>query len=267
MQDGLQDHDDAAGFWKARDLPDARGSEVPTFWSHGFMDANTKPDNFVDVWTTLKGPHRAWFGQFEHVRGNESDRTGRKGFFDEAFRWLDRYVKGDATRRPVRRPGGRGRRGRRPLARRGRVAAGRRRLPPDGAQRRLLHGRPEQRRRGLGAGNGIWSISAPLPYDVHLAGVPKVSVDVTTASPRATLVGLLYDIDAESNATLIQRGAMRDLLEHGRRREFELYPDDWTLRAGHRIGVLVAGSTRSGGRSRRPGCRSTSTAARSSCRC
>ena len=32
-------------------------------WSHGFLDANTKPDNFLDVYSQLTGPKRAWFGQ------------------------------------------------------------------------------------------------------------------------------------------------------------------------------------------------------------
>jgi hypothetical protein len=245
MQDGLQDYDDATGFWKARDLPGARGSDVPTLWSHGFMDANTKPDNFLDVWTTLTGPRRAWFGQFEHVRGNESDRTGRKGFFDEAFRWLDRYVKGDASVDPFVDPDvevaeGDGR------------WRGEAQWPPADVVNRHMAVNAgtytddaNNDGEGSGAGNGIWSLSAPLPYDVHLAGAPQVSVGVITSAARATLVGLLYDVDAEGKATLIQRGAMAISLGTGDTAQFELYPDDWTIRAGHRIGLLLAGSDES----------------------
>jgi uncharacterized protein len=98
---------------------------------------------------------------------------------------------------------------------------------------------------GSGAGNGIWSLSAPLPYDVHLAGKPDISVGVDTAAPRATLVGLLYDVDEKGKATLIQRGAMAISSSTGDKAQFELYPDDWTIRAGHRVGVLVAGSDES----------------------
>lgn len=241
MQDGLQDHDDAAGFWKARDLPTARGSEVPVMWSHGFMDANTKPDNFMDVWSTLKGPKRAWFGQYEHVRGNEAERTGRLGFFDEAFRFLDRYVKGDKSVDPFVDPvvevaEGNGRW-------RGEAAW----PPADAVVRRMAlkagtyTDDNSNTAEGSSAGNGIWSISAPLPYDVHLAGVPKITVQLSTSSARANMVGLLYDFDPTGKATLIQRGA-GIVTSAMTEKTIELYPDDWTIEKGHHIGVLVAGS-------------------------
>ena len=242
LQNGMMDHDDAAGFWKERDLPGARGSDVPTLWTHGFMDANTKADNFMDVWTKLTGPRRAWFGQFTHVRGNESDAVGRKGFFEEAFRWLDRYVKGDESVDPFVDPvvevaegDGRWR--------------GEASWPPaDVVERRMALNpgsytdSPGNDGQGSGAGNGIWSITAPLPYDVHLAGVPTISAGVVTASQRAHLIGLLYDIDPAGRATLIQRGATAINSSTGDSAQLELYPDDWTLRKGHRIGVLLTGA-------------------------
>ncbi|HEX6390798.1 MAG TPA: CocE/NonD family hydrolase, partial [Solirubrobacteraceae bacterium] len=94
LQTGLADRDDGAGFWQQRDLIErASGSAVPTFWEHGFVDANAKLDNFLDVYSVLRGPHRVWAGQWAHERLTEA-LVGRKGFYDEAMRWFDRYVKG-----------------------------------------------------------------------------------------------------------------------------------------------------------------------------
>jgi len=80
-------------FWKGKEpYRGAAGSTVPTMWSHGFFDANTKPVH-TDIWSSLRGPKQAWFGQYTHVRGHESG-VGREGFLDEAVRFLDRYVRG-----------------------------------------------------------------------------------------------------------------------------------------------------------------------------
>jgi hypothetical protein len=175
------------------------------------------------------------------VRGNESEQIGHKGFFDEAFRWLDHYVKGDTTVDTTVDPAvevaeGDGR------------WRGEAQWPPaDVVVRRLALNQGSYTDDdsnvgdGSGAGVGSWSISAPLPYDVHLAGVPKLTVQVSTPSPHANLVGLLYDIDAKGQATLIQRGAMA-ISNSTTEASFELYPDDWTIAARHRIGVLLAGS-------------------------
>src|SRR3954469_8923879 len=65
-------------FWDSRNLiPRAIKTTVPVMWQHGFMDANTKPDNFLDVYVDLQAPHRAWFGQWNHVRGTDMDAPGK----------------------------------------------------------------------------------------------------------------------------------------------------------------------------------------------
>ena len=97
-QAAIGDH--STDYWMERDIREAAGaSTVPVLWSHGFLDANTKPDNFMDVWTALQGPKRGWFGQYDHVRGNEDKLVGRDGFMDEAMAWLDHYLKGMPLKR------------------------------------------------------------------------------------------------------------------------------------------------------------------------
>ncbi|HEX2085319.1 MAG TPA: CocE/NonD family hydrolase [Solirubrobacteraceae bacterium] len=235
-------------FWQARDLvPAARGTEVPTLWSHGFLDANTKPDNFLDVYAFQTGPRRAWFGQYTHIRPQDkrdddptASATGREGFIDEAMRWMDRYVKGvDPRDAPVEQDpavevedGG---------LQRYRAEAS---WPPaDGVRRtlRLRAGehldRPGNDGRG-GPGRGIWSISEPLPHDVHMAGVPRVTLDVETTASNVNLYGIVYDIDDRRRAMLVSRGAFR--VDESGQIAFDLYPQDWTFRRDHRIGFLVA---------------------------
>ena len=89
-------------------------------------------------------------------------------------------------------------------------------------------------------GNGTWTVSQPLPYQVHLSGVAKVTLDVAVTGPRTTTVALLYDIGPDGRATLITRGAYA--VKASGPVSFELYPQDWRLLAGHRIGLLVSGS-------------------------
>ncbi|MGH2735053.1 MAG: CocE/NonD family hydrolase, partial [Actinomycetota bacterium] len=146
-------------YWKARDIVSkAATSDVPVLWSHGFLDANTKADNFMDVYSRLDGPKHAWFGQYDHVRGNESKLVGRDGFMNEAMRWFERYLKADRSvnvnadpRVTVQQDDGRWR--------------AERQWPPADARSYALKVKPGayadepgNEGEGSGAGNGTWSI-------------------------------------------------------------------------------------------------------------
>ena len=246
-QNATRDKEDP--FWQARDLvPAAKGTAVPTLWSHGFLDANTKPNNFLDVFAHQTGPRRAWFGQYTHIRPQDKreddenvSATGREGFIDEAMRWMDRYVKGVAPSeaRVEDDPavevedGG---------LQRYRAEAT---WPPaDGVGRTLTLNagthtdRPGNDGRG-GPGNGIWSISAPLPYPVHMAGLPQLTLDIDAGgASNVNLYGILYDIDDRRRAMLVSRSAFR--VDESGTATFDLYPQDWTFRADHRVGLLIA---------------------------
>jgi predicted acyl esterase len=235
------------GFWRSRDLvPRAAGSKVPVLWSHGFVDANTKPDNFLDVFGRLGGPKHAWFGQYPHVRPQDKDArrksvVGREGFIDEAMRWMDRYVKGDESSDVEGDPtitvedGGLQKYRAEPAW-----------PPADTATATIpLKDGTVVDQPGndgeTGPGNGVWSVTAPLEHDVHLAGVPRLSIHAVTQSPRLNLFALLYDINERNEARLVTRAAYA-AKGPADTPVFDLYPQDWTLKAGHRIGVLMAES-------------------------
>ncbi|HYI46372.1 MAG TPA: CocE/NonD family hydrolase [Actinomycetota bacterium] len=233
-QAAIGDH--STDYWMERDIREAAGaSTVPVLWSHGFLDANTKPDNFMDVWTALQGPKRGWFGQYDHVRGNEDKLVGRDGFMNEAMAWLDHYLKGLPLKRfpatEIQDSNGEWRK----------EAA----WPPRDAKLhrfRLKAGEytDDPMNSADSPGDGIWSFTPRAPYDLHFAGLPELSVDVTDQLAQANLVALVYDVDPKGDARLITRGA--SLVGEDERLTFELYPEDWRLAKGHRFGVFISGS-------------------------
>jgi putative CocE/NonD family hydrolase len=240
------DHNSA--YWKARNLIALdRGTTIPVFMTQGFIEDNTKPDGAFDFFNGLGGFKRAWFGMWDHIRGNEGDATGRlkmgrAGWFDEVMRFYDHFVRGvpfqDA---PTDKD------------------------PPAAVQTSDGTWRAEQswppadsyylkvplragsytddaqnNGTGSGAGTGIWTISPKLATDAHFAGVPKITVDVANAAPDANLTADVYDMDKDDKATLISRSTY--LLAGAGKVSFDMYGDDWKIPAGHRLGVLVTSS-------------------------
>lgn len=223
-------------YWQERELSgQARLSKVPTMWSHGFLDANTKPDNFMDTWQGYRGWHRGWFGQYDHVRGNEHKLVGRNGFLDEAMSFFDHFLKGEPLPKypgKVEVQDGEGN---------WRTEAA---WPPadadyDRAKLPVMEGEyTDNGNNSASTGNGSWTFTQPAPYDLRFAGEPVLDIKVDTTVPNQNLVALLYDVDKKGNARLITRGAY--LIEEEGRVTFELYPQDWILRAGHRFGLLLS---------------------------
>lgn len=230
-------------YWAERDLgPTAAGRTTPLFLTQGFLETNTKPDGAFAYWNGLAGEHnRAWFGQFDHVRGwdraGDAYETGRSGFVDEVMRFLDHHLK--SIEPPVDDPA---------------IAVqdilGRYRAetvwPP--ADARLFEtalrvgayadtgGSVPTRPR---ADRGLWTISQPLPHDVWLSGEPVVTV-ATTSTPNTNLGVNLYDIDQSGTARMISRGVALQRGIGTRSVTFTMYGQDWPIEAGHRIGVSLS---------------------------
>lgn len=251
-------------FWRERNMiPGAAGSELPVLWVHGFLDEQVYGTSFLPVWSRLRGPHRAWFGQFPHVVAGEAElgrpeTLGRSGFTKEAMRWLDRYVKGESKHdAPVHKDP--------PVEVQEGAEGGwrtERRWPPDDVRRRslplLAFGYPDAPgnkaypgcyRIELScppgpSGIGNWTFTQALPYDVHFAGVPKLELELRTAVAGVHAIGLIYDVDEEGNAAFVSRGAaaVPEALPNTGKVRLPLYPQDWRFREGHRIGVLVTGA-------------------------
>ena len=249
--------DDAGStFWRDRDfVTKAKGSTVPTFLTTGYLDTNTNVGGgAVDYYEALAGPKRMWIGWWDHVRGNDrvGDRLamGRQGFFDEVLRFYDEHLRGGPAAKdpsvlaqtstgawtahdtwPARgsevtaalRPGSY-------VDDANNVGSNDRSAGPGGSGPLT----------GKKVGAGAWTFSVPTGRSVRLAGVPAATVDVGSVVPRTNVAVNLYDVAPDGAATMISRGAA--LTTGAGKRPVRLFPTDWTLAAGHRVGVLVSGA-------------------------
>ncbi|MDQ3741589.1 MAG: CocE/NonD family hydrolase [Actinomycetota bacterium] len=261
---GHYDPNENTDFWKVRDFVERNdGSDVPFLMTTGFLDVNTNiGGGAIDFFERLRGPKRLWLGWWDHVRGNdmEGDRLamGRRGWFGEVMRFYDAYLKGSRSalakvRRdpPVALQGSDGRWHREaawpPADVRTHTAAlnagtytddgwnlGSNDLGAGAGGGALSSGSPYT------TGAGVWTLSRPLARRTHLAGIPRATVDVAPVAPNTNLVVNVYDVAPDGAATMISRGAR--LVGEDGPAEVELYPTEWELPAGHRIGVLVSGA-------------------------
>src|SRR4051812_47740583 len=236
-------------FWAARNLiPKLRGETTPLFLTQGFLEDNTKPDGAFELFDAMAGPKRAWFGMWDHVRGNETDPAthkllmGRAGWFDEVMRFYDHHVRAvPLVDAPTDRDP--------PVAVQTSDGSWRSEAswPPADASLLTSAVRPGDysdddgvNGTGSGGGSGIGTFSPPLASDAHLAGEPRLHLDVTSPSDQSNVVADLYDVDPQNRAILISRSA--SLVGSSGKLDLRMYGDDWLLAAGHRLGLLVTSS-------------------------
>jgi uncharacterized protein len=248
--------DEQRAFWQARDfVRRAEGSTVPTLITAGYLDNATNIGaGAVDLFNALAGPKRLWLGWWAHDRGNDvvggQSATGREGFLDEVMRFFDEHLKGAGPLTagdPV-------------IAAQGSDGTWRAEeaFPPADAIDRemsLLSGSYEDDARNRGAGvsgpgglisvnseygHGVWTFSTPLTERHQVAGIPSAVIDVSPQVPNTNVVVNVYDVAPDGTATMLTRGAA--LTDAAGSKPVRLWPTDWTLEAGHRIGVLVSGA-------------------------
>ncbi len=253
MAGTIADDSPTGPFWAERDLgPTAAGKTTPLFLTQGFLERNTKVDGAFAYFNALSGEeNRAWFGQFDHCRGWETQARcdspnntqpgplalGRDGFIDEVMRFLDEHLKGIEP--PVNDPA---------IAVqdiKGRYRAEEQWPPADSRLYTTPLKTGTYTDSGSGSGlrpsetQGIWTVSQPLPHDVWLSGEPVITVAVDSV-PNANLAANVYDISPEGQAKMISRGVSLLRGVGTKTASFSMYGQDWPIDAGHRIGVLVS---------------------------
>ena len=186
------------------------------------------PNNFLPVWEGLRGPKRAWFGQWDHVRPpnkptptSKTSRVGRLGFVEESMRWFDRYLKGmaPAAARVENDP---------PIEVQDNLGMWRveEAWPPaecdtdtDAATRWVGHrpARPGRQRclddLGAAASRGAARRRDPLPRHGH------------DARRRAPTCSSIWDVAPDGTGTIVTRGAYA-VKDGGGEVAFALYPED-----------------------------------------
>ena len=210
---------------------------MPLFLTQGLTENNTVSDGTAQYLQNHAGYERAWLGPWDHVRGNDREddgrlKMGRAGWFDEVMRFYDRFLKG--VKPKIQDP---------MIAVQtndGKWRAEDTWPPVDstGYTTDLLPGSYNDDGQGAVTDpDGVWTISPPLPYDAHLSGSGKVTVDVSSALPRANLVVDVYDLDPTGTGPLITRQG--HMIYGNGQIPLDLWSADWKIPAGHRIGVRV----------------------------
>ncbi|RAK25413.1 hypothetical protein B0I29_13423 [Actinoplanes lutulentus] len=246
-----------SAYWRARDLAaQARGTDTPLFVTQGFIENNTKPEDMQQFLDNHRGVERGWLGQWEHVRGNETNENGqllqgRAGFFDEVMRFYDRYLKNkepgvrdpafaieDNTGKWRAQPAW-------PVSTSSTTAVlddGQyvddgiaSTLAADGQwdMENYTDPAPPTGQR-LASMPGYFSWSKPVTSRVRITATPRVSL---RAGAPGNVMVRLWDVAEDGTAVMFDENVA--LIERAGRVAFDLKSTDWTLETGHQLGVQI----------------------------
>jgi X-Pro dipeptidyl-peptidase len=103
-------------------------------------------------------------------------------------------------------------------------------------------------------GGWLWFQSEPVARDTRIAGSPILQATLTSGSDHGQLDATLADVGADGTPVPVSRGFLNLRYRHGVTKSetmptgtpftanVRLAPQDWTVKAGHRLGLYVAGS-------------------------
>src|SRR4051812_5438826 len=84
-------------WWQQHDLvAKSAGHDIPLFLTQGFLEDNTKPLAAWDFFDELTGPKKAWFGMWDHIRGNdvaEGDDKAKQPWYGAVMPFYNPFVK------------------------------------------------------------------------------------------------------------------------------------------------------------------------------
>ena len=270
--DGSPDYD---AFWLERDYrKDAARFEVPALIAHGWQDFNVKQEEGVELFKALDGtPFKKLF-LFQDGHGSPPDDA----FLPVLDAFFGRVLKGEDTgieALPAVLTQGRTAAGddagfraetswppagtQELTLRLGRAltggtldAAG---SGPAAAYTDRVAGSEELAQHALGA-EAQWLTyqTAPLAADTRIADAPVLEATITADRDHGQLVPTLFDVDPAGTAVPITRGFLNLRYRAGLETEEPMPPgrpipvrvtfknQDWTVRAGHRIALVLASS-------------------------
>jgi putative CocE/NonD family hydrolase len=254
-------------YWQARNLATkAKGTSTPLFITQGFIENNTKPEDVEEYLDNHQGTERGWMGQWEHVRGNETNSAGqllqgRAGFFDEVMRFYDKYLKGitptvkdpafaieDSTggwrEQPAwpkwtstlaaTLPSGEYVDNGASITPAAKSAA----VPQQWDMEHATDPAPavttNTARELAAATNYYFSWSKPATNRVRLTATPKITL---TAGATGNVMVRLWDVAPGGSAVMFDENVA--LIEKAGKVTFELKSTDWTFEAGHQLGIQI----------------------------
>jgi predicted acyl esterase len=265
-------------FWQERDWALRAGNvRAAVLMQHGWRDMNTKPNNFTRYWLGLThaADKRAILGQWEHTDVFSSRPSG-VSFPVAPLEYLDgffaKWLKGAKDRAWERLP---------KIMTQAQDKQFRSTLPMTAKQTKYVLSHPATTIGALGkagGGDGTFVNSGgetsktykrdpstqtgftayagtPVRTDTRLAGSGSVALKLTCSLPRGQVAATLFDVGPESAAgTVITLGLLdlrfRDSLATAKdvptgtpfTATVTLRPQDYILKAGHKLVLTVAGS-------------------------
>ena len=267
LTNGLTNTKPTDQYWLDRDnVGGAKGTTTPIFFTQGFTESNTKPEQMQEYLTNHIGPERGWMGPWEHVRGNERDPQtgqlleGRQGFFTEVMKFYDQYLKGetpssqppnfaiqgsDGVWRAQASWPGTTRPGTVSLARgsyvdNGQVGTKTEVTGASGDLDQLVRSRlttttaTTATAKAAAAEAAYQTWSKPVSVATRLTATPSITLQT---KGRGDVMVRLYDVDpAAKTGVLVNENVAR--LQPGQT-AFDLKSMDWTLAPGHQLAVSI----------------------------
>ncbi|WP_290706762.1 MULTISPECIES: CocE/NonD family hydrolase [Gordonia] len=270
------------GYWQSRRMIDRlRGSTVPLFLSQGFIDQNTSADGLTEALHNMSGPVTGWLGMWDHVRGNDTDRTsmmgqatdrpstGRSDYLEQVGQFYDHYLKGQGQ--PPRgflvqdNTGSWRAQSDWPMrasTRSVRLNHGSYRYDGNQASVKILVGGRWLATQidGVAAAsnvtqtthdrvaNAVWTLLPPEPTAIRISGSPRVRVrtrvnhnDSNPFVQQTPVAVNIYDVDPSGRAVMITQNV--SMLNRGDT-WIRLFATDWLVKAGHRLVVRVTDANR-----------------------
>ncbi|WP_433443770.1 CocE/NonD family hydrolase [Nonomuraea sp. CA-141351] len=259
--------DPHSAYWRARNLAaQAAGTRTPLFVTQGFIEPNTKPEDMEEYLDNHRSRERGWLGQWEHVRGNDTDANGRllqgrAGWFDEVMRFYDQYLRGIAP--SVTDPAyavedSLGRWRAQPTwpviatSYDARLSSGQyvddgggstATAQADGGRWDMEHAprieplsgaEKNMAKRGDAAAGSFWTWSTPAPQTLRITATPRIRLNASTSG---NVMVRLWDVAPDGTATMFDENVA--LLERRGPISFDLKSTDWTFERGHRLGVQI----------------------------
>jgi X-Pro dipeptidyl-peptidase len=270
--DTSPDYDD---FWLDRDYrKDAAKFTVPTLVAHGWQDWNVKQEEALGLWNALT-PNTPWRGLY--VWQARHATPGGSEWNDMLNAFFDRYLKGD-TKAPLP-PSGKVYTQPRDAAGSLDLESPASFPPPRTGELELKLGRADAGTLG-GKGGGepvtytdpatgeeetyqedagaetFWRTytSEPLTDDARIAGSVLLDLEMQASRNSGHLTPLLFDVPPSGTPVVISRGWQNLRYKDGLAKEqpvpvdetfravVEFNPQDWVVRKGHKIMVVVASS-------------------------
>jgi putative CocE/NonD family hydrolase len=265
-----------SAYWRARNLAaQAKGTSTPLFVTQGFIENNTKPEDMDIYLDNHRGRERGWLGQWEHVRGNDTDAEGRllqgrAGWFDEVMRFYDQYLRDvrpsvkdpkyaiedslghwrSQTTWPVTTTSYDSRLASGQYVDNGGSSAASTLADNGGWDMEhapkiepLAENAKIEARRSSTTDTSFWTWSTPASQTVRITGTPKIRLN---ASADGNVMVRLWDVAPDGTATMFDENVA--LLEGRRSTSFDLKSSDWTIQQGHRLGVQIGTITSRGWR-------------------